>query len=140
MELGATVCVPGPPKCLLCPVRNLCATQGELAQIRSNGRQKKRSVQYALGKRDGDIFLVQRAHDASLMPGMWELPEIKMLKGDETPVLRVRHSITVTDYEVRVVETMPSPEVNGIWVSQRRLPSMALTGLARKILRRTGLI
>jgi len=74
------------------------------------------------------------------MFGMWELPEIKMLKGDETPVLWVCHSITVTDYEVRVVETMPSPEVNGIWVSQRRLPSMALTGLARKILRRTGLI
>jgi len=140
MELGATVCVPGPPKCLLCPVRSFCATQGEGAQSRSNGRQRKRSVHYALGRRDGAIFLVQRAPDASLMPGMWELPEIQHLNGDEKPFARVRHSITVTDYDVRVVESMPRPDMNGTWVNQTRLPSMALTGLTRKILRRTGLI
>src|SRR6202451_77773 len=30
MELGATVCVPGEPRCLLCPVRKHCVTRGEL--------------------------------------------------------------------------------------------------------------
>jgi A/G-specific adenine glycosylase len=140
MELGAMVCLPGAPKCLLCPIRSFCATQGELAQNRRNGSQKKRRVQYALGQRDGAIFLVQRAQDASLMPGMWELPEIEALNAKERPMLRVRHSITVTDYDVRVMESIPSPDREGTWVSQKRLPSMALTGLTRKILRRTGLI
>ena len=30
MELGATVCLPRQPQCLLCPVSDLCATRGEL--------------------------------------------------------------------------------------------------------------
>jgi len=139
MELGATVCVPGVPKCLLCPVRSFCAAQGELAPSRSNGRQKKCHVQYALGRREDAIFLVQRARDASLMPGMWELPEIDG-NGAEKTLVRVRHSITVTDYAVRVIESMPPSEIQGTWVNQRRLASMALTGLTRKILQRTGYI
>src|SRR5690348_15098757 len=30
MELGATVCLPREPRCLLCPISDLCATRGEL--------------------------------------------------------------------------------------------------------------
>src|SRR5580698_2904629 len=34
MELGATVCTPRAPSCLMCPVIELCATRGELAGAR----------------------------------------------------------------------------------------------------------
>ena len=34
MELGATLCLPRQPQCLLCPVSDLCATRGELHQPR----------------------------------------------------------------------------------------------------------
>ena len=54
--------------------------------------------------RDGSIFLVQRSKTATLMPGMWELPEIADANGT-TPWLTLRHSITVTDYAVRVMQS-----------------------------------
>jgi len=36
------------------------------------------------------------------MPGMWELPEVESMNGLSRPVFTLRHSITVTDYTVRV--------------------------------------
>ncbi len=81
MELGATVCTPRAPACLTCPVLELCATRGEMAGAAKAPRQKKREIHYALDyrnddSREGKVFLVQRARDARLMAGMWELPEI----------------------------------------------------------------
>ena len=158
MELGATVCVPGPPKCLLCPVAGWCATRGELPAGPAKTKQKKRPITYVLARRDGRILLLQRGHKESLMAGMWELPELsttgdrrngeRVTKDIHPTILQLRHSITVTDYAVRVVaiedkdiaDGFHSQANNGKWFPESRLPSVALTGLARKILRRTGLI
>ena len=72
------------------------------------------------------------------MPGMWELPEFQIRSAKA--LFTLRHSITVTDYLVRVVE-MPSLEgVSGRWVAHSRLASLPLTGLARKILRRVEML
>jgi A/G-specific adenine glycosylase len=52
----------------------------------------------------------------------------------------LKHSITVTDYTVRVWR-MPAPwEHRGEWVAVGRLGRIALTGLARKILRKAGIV
>ena len=40
MELGATVCVPREPRCLLCPVRKCCVTQGDLPREAPASPQK----------------------------------------------------------------------------------------------------
>jgi A/G-specific adenine glycosylase len=69
------------------------------------------------------------------MPGMWELPECSQ-RPSEKILLSLRHSITVTDYTVRVVEMPPADGAAGKWVALSRLSSLPLTGLARKILRR----
>ena len=146
MELGATVCTPRAPACLTCPVVELCATRGELAATARPAKQKKREIHYALqcrtNGRGEEVFLVQRPRDASLMAGMWELPEIPLPR-DHTkrdyakPAFSVRHSITVTDYTVQVWRVAP-PESPGQWIAMERLQNVALTGLARKILRRTA--
>jgi hypothetical protein len=65
---------------------------------------------------------------------MWELPQFSGGSGVKT-LLSLRHSITVTDYRVRVVEMPAAGEVSGQWVALPRLRSLPLTGLARKILR-----
>jgi A/G-specific adenine glycosylase len=137
MELGATVCTPRAPACLTCPVLELCATRGEMTGLAKATAQKKREIHYALDCRDGDVLLVQRPQDASLMAGMWELPEIPIPVEESKPVFSVRHSITVTDYTVRVWQVSCPDEAAGVRVAISRLPRMALTGLARKILRRT---
>ncbi len=139
MELGAIVCLPRQPKCSLCPVSGTCATRGELPPSPRRVRQKKRNIQYALDRRDHSIFLVKRPATASLMPGMWELPEITGLNACE-PSLTLRHSITVTDYQVKVTKSAAPAGTTGCWVSKSRLSKLPLTGLARKILRATKVI
>jgi len=136
MELGATVCTPRAPACLTCPVVELCAARGELAGSSKPAAQKKREIHYALDCRDGRVMLVQRPKDAALMPGMWELPEIPRPRGSD-PFLIVKHSITVTNYAVHVW-SMSSPAAGQRWPKDR-LPRLALTGLAKKILRRGGI-
>jgi len=139
MELGAVVCTPRAPACLTCPVVELCATRGELAPIRKAARQQRREIHYALDFRDGDVFLVRRAQDASLMPGMWELPEMASEWGDG-PAFTLRHSITTTDYTVRVWRDATRSSEFGKWIPIGRLDKVALTGLARKILRKAGML
>ncbi len=145
MELGAIVCMPGPPKCLLCPVIGLCATRGnpvllELAQPKKSVRQKRRDICYALDHRNRSVFLVQRPKDASLMPGMWELPEMPVPSGCGPASLTLRHSITVTDYTVIVMRGPVPGLVQGRWMPKARVLQLPLTGLARKILREAQVI
>jgi len=139
MELGAVVCTPRAPACLTCPVVELCATRGELAATTKPVPQNKRQIHYALHCRDGEVFLLQRAPSMSLMPGMWELPEVTAANGAAKPLFTLRHSITVTDYTVRVWRAAP-PGSNGKWIPVQRLPQVALTGLARKILRKAEML
>jgi A/G-specific adenine glycosylase len=133
MELGATVCLPRQPNCQACPVVELCASQGEFSKPAKKPRQKKREIHYALARRNRSVLLVRRPRVASLMPGMWELPEIPAGIGGKTS-LTLRHSITVTDYTVRVREESLPENLSGKWIAQSRLNTTALTGLARKIL------
>jgi A/G-specific adenine glycosylase len=140
MELGATVCTPRGPACLTCPVIELCATRGELANGTKAARQKKRRIDYALDWRDGRVFLVRRSRDARLMAGMWELPEIPAPRDQSKPAHTLRHSITVTDYTVRVWRRAASEGTSGKWVGLERINKIPLTGLARKILKKAGII
>ena len=136
MELGATVCTPRAPACLTCPVVEMCATRGELGGAAKLAPQKKREIHYALDRRKGSVFLVQRPRDASLMAGMWELPEVEGGNGASSPSFTLRHSITVTDYTVRVWRDATPSCLRGKWIPLERLGRVALTGLARKILQK----
>jgi A/G-specific adenine glycosylase len=88
------------------------------------------------------VLLVQRPAEASLMAGMWELPALSLgeVNGD-APVLRVRHSITDTDYQVAVFACGPEQilATDGRWFTPTQCARLPLTGLARKILRRLAL-
>ncbi len=170
MELGATVCTPRAPTCLMCPVVGLCAVRGEMAANTKSVRQIKREICFALDWRRGEVFLVQRSKDMSLMPGMWELPELdgpvlttKIPSTRQVPVavlkrcasqkqereggstgltsgFTLRHSITVTDYTVKVERVAAPDRVRGKWIAVHRLAHFPLTGLARKILRKAKLM
>ncbi|MEP6643613.1 MAG: A/G-specific adenine glycosylase [Acidobacteriaceae bacterium] len=133
MELGAMVCLPRNPICTVCPIFDLCVTKGDLKQKGKITRQRKREIHYALPRQAGSVFLVQRHKDESLMPGMWEFPEI--VAADCKSNLTLRHSITVTDYVVRVAcVSIPPLDMSGKWVLESQIEKVALTGLARKIL------
>ena len=82
MELGATVCVPnGPPKCLLCPVRDLCLgrARGTAESLPVKAPKKSRRVE------DKTVFLLLREGRAALrkrpasglLAGLWEFPNVE---------------------------------------------------------------
>jgi hypothetical protein len=54
--------------------------------------------------------------------------------------LTLKHSITVTEYTVRVWRVAAASHDEGKWIPVERLARVALTGLARKILRRAEII
>jgi A/G-specific adenine glycosylase len=139
MELGATLCLPRQPRCLLCPVSEFCTSRGELESADAPPVQKKREIHIGLARQGGKVFLVQRKKEESLMPGMWELPEFRGQRGAK-PLLSLQHSITVTDYAVHVIEMLSAGGVSGQWVAHSRLASLPLTGLARKVLRRVEML
>jgi A/G-specific adenine glycosylase len=140
MELGATVCLPRRPPCQTCPVADWCATRGELGKPRRTTPQRKREIGYSLARRNGSVFLVKRGKQAALMPGMWELPQLARRSRGAAPWLRLRHSITNTDYVVRVSKGAAPKGQRGRWVAIGRIGELPLTGLARKILRAARVI
>ena len=163
MELGATVCVPREPKCPGCPLQKSCATRQSRqssdriitaerrASPRSRStpdkeRQLKEEIWCQLNQRGGRIRLVQRPKKASLMPGMWELPQSSQPPRPmpaATHWRTFRHAITITDYIVHVFRCtapLPHKDVRGKWIAIDRIPRIAITGLTRKILKAGGII
>ncbi|HWB31606.1 MAG TPA: A/G-specific adenine glycosylase [Acidobacteriaceae bacterium] len=162
MELGAVICLPRSPLCGQCPVFTTCRTQGEHA-TRPRESQRSRPAAYLLDLRKRgtatEVLLELRAVEEALMPAMFELPPLPMetVEGRE-PILRVRHSITNTNYYVQVfapqrwdggpktkreqAQTHPlrkAAKGSGRelhWVRTSRLPGIPMTGLTRKILQR----
>jgi A/G-specific adenine glycosylase len=143
MELGATVCTAQNPSCLACPVYHYCATRGELSATSVPARQQKRDIYYALICRGNhehqEVFLVQRPRNTSLMAGMWELPQA-ILGGNGNPAFTLRHSITTTDYSVKVYRESLPADATGKWIAAGQAGRMALTGLARKILKQASIL
>ena len=139
MELGATVCLPGQPHCGNCPIQKFCQTRGRGKSISRKPRQQRREIIYSLARSQNSVLLVCRSKISSLMPGMWELPEVASRNPSDKILFSVRHSITITDFRVRVVGPTP-PRPGGTWVRISRLSTLPLTGLAKKVLRKAGII
>lgn len=80
MELGALVCLPGgPPKCLVCPLRQVCRgrAQGVAEELPMKAKAKPRRREdrtvFLLVSREGRLALSRRP-DQGLLAGLWELP------------------------------------------------------------------
>jgi A/G-specific adenine glycosylase len=155
MELGATLCLPRNPLCLHCPVYSMCKTRGEhITPPRAAQLSRPAAYLLSLRKRgtQTEVLLELRADDASLMPGMYELPPLPLdaVQGRE-PLLRLRHAITNTNYYVQIFaahgpqdsglrHAVPASNSDLHWILTNRLASLPLTGLARKALQRLNVM
>lgn len=136
MELGAILCTPRTPQCLLCPVKPWCRTRGELAQV-PRAPRKRKQLSYGLARQGDAVLLMQRSRDMRLMAGMWELPQVDGdLCNPPTPLATFKHSITDTDYQVLVFDASELALAEARWCTRKQWERMALTGLTRKILKK----
>jgi A/G-specific adenine glycosylase len=165
MELGATVCLPRNPLCLVCPFSTDCHTRGEhrrpprppmlsrevahaLAVRTRYGRGGGRGAGKGRARGVREVLLEQRPASATVMPAMWELPQLREAAvPDKELCMAVRHAIMQVNYYVRI-RTVAEDKVEALtvaggarqWVPLRDAGAMALTGLARKVLTRARLL
>jgi A/G-specific adenine glycosylase len=152
MELGATLCLPRSPQCLICPVEEFCQARragSQLDRPHKKAKEKAQQLQLAviLVRRGENLLLRQRPAEALIMPGFWELPQAEGPRveagcfsalGIEPNGLlgEFRHAITFRSYRGRVhggvlLGKMPQ---NYRWISSTRLPKLPLTTITRKAL------
>jgi len=79
MDLGATICTPRAPKCLLCPVAERCAARAQGRQdelpVKAPKKVRPRRIGTAFWiERDGRVWLVRRP-GRGLLGGMRALPD-----------------------------------------------------------------
>lgn len=140
MELGATVCLPRNPMCLVCPLSGICRAreEGRVGQVPVKLRRTQ-PVQLAgvllFVRRNGRVLLRRRAQDARRMAGFWDLPA-----AEDLPDARLgaclgsfRHTITHHHYTLTVRKASAraeGPEFG--WFAQEELARIPLSTTARK--------
>jgi A/G-specific adenine glycosylase len=140
MELGATVCLPKNPQCLLCPVQSLCKASRSGRQYAFPVKEKvqkqvseERTVFWI--ERDRNILAWQRGPNERLMAGFWELPERKHLPHavPGRTLGSFRHGITFHSYTFRVVEAeVPRDHVGCEWIGIDHLSHVPVSTILRK--------
>ena len=86
MELGALVCTPRAPRCLVCPVAAECRArvlglQDELPRVASRPAPLEAAEACVLVHRDGRLLVLQRG-PGRLWEGFWEFPTIHVAGAD----------------------------------------------------------
>ena len=108
MDLGAIICLPRNPTCLLCPLSELCRSriggiQEQRPVLKLRPKVPHYTVTAAVLQRDGKVLLAKRP-SKGLLGGMWEFPGGKVEQGETLEVCLVREIREETGAEIRVGE------------------------------------
>lgn len=82
MDLGATICLPKNPRCLLCPLMDVCrarihCTQDSRPVLKPKKQVPHHTVAAAVIRQRGRVLLVQRPA-TGLLGGLWEFPNCRV--------------------------------------------------------------
>jgi A/G-specific adenine glycosylase len=154
MDLGATICTPRRPRCVLCPWRPCCAAaasgQAEVLPLRAD--KPKRPLRYGIAfwltRPDGAVLL-RRRPEKGLLGGMTEFPStpwraepwtlseavhVAPAATEWTPLPgTVRHGFTHFLLELAILAGRG--EVEGSWSRIDRFGEYALPSLMKKVAR-----
>ncbi|WP_249308770.1 A/G-specific adenine glycosylase [Lederbergia citrea] len=94
MELGALICTPTSPSCLLCPVRDHCqafeaGVQEELPVKTRKKTTKHVEIVAAVLKNKDDQFLIRKRPEKGLLANLWEFPNVE----DHGPYVQMRQGL-----------------------------------------------
>ena len=157
MELGATVCTPKNPGCLLCPLRSMCRAQRMgLQHLIPSPRKRSPSpehVRWAICVSRGNRWLIERRPDTGRWAGLWQFPTVQananqpgrahiakslgMSVGKLNPIGQFRHALTHRNYVFNVfaAEGNKAAEngANRKWVRLKELNEYPLSRPQSKI-------
>lgn len=160
MDLGATICTPTSPKCILCPIRPACAAfeagcQSELPKkLPKVPKPVRQATMFFL--RSGEQIYVRKRPTKGLLGGMLELPSTAWNEGVATPdeILKatpfkgdwqlhegvVRHVFTHFKLELTLMSLIldegqrPNFE-QGYWINLSEIEEVALPTVMRKAIK-----
>ncbi|KAA0213171.1 A/G-specific adenine glycosylase [bacterium] len=147
MELGATVCIPGKPRCAPCPLASQCRAlklgrQESLPRPAVRAKAGLRRYRAWLMKdRRGRLLLVRRkGGGASLLPaGLWELPhEPADAKPGGAALAVVCQAIMNWKVELEVRAGPRRAVKGGRWFESGALAALPMASLTRKALKAAG--
>ncbi len=161
MELGATICSPENPACLICPVHEDCEAR-RLGRPEEFPKGKKKTdyrdviLTAAIIQKENKILFVKRPQKG-LLKGMWELP---MVEGDLAalqksfsiepckPLKAVKHSVLnkrlkIFPFLCRLKkssrddsrETSPKTHKDRVWLAVEDLSRYAMSSMNHKIIK-----
>ncbi len=151
MELGATVCTPGAPRCPACPLRDRCAAfaQGRTAEIptpKPRAKQKDWFLVCFLIERNGQVLIETRGPDG-LWAGMVQPPSVEGERAIDIPAAaeslgvrpgveidRFTHITTHRRVHFTVVEGAADTNPSRWWATRAEIGSMALSNAHRRVL------
>jgi A/G-specific adenine glycosylase len=158
MDLGATICLPRKPKCMLCPLNDACASRraGDQealpAKLPKAARPKRHGVAFWALRRDGAVLLRRRPENG-LLGGLFEVPSTEWRASpwdiDEAKAAApasaawrplagvVRHGFTHFELELSLLvgSVRDASADGGIWCPVDRLSDYALPTLMKKVVR-----
>jgi A/G-specific adenine glycosylase len=162
MELGALVCTPRNPQCLVCPVQKLCVAfkENRVAELPNPGKREAATARHFLAFVIGHQgkFLVRQRPAGVVNAHLWEFPNVEVggpsggpqqavtefnalrITGPRTetltPLYTVKHSIT--RYRITLeafsvsLEKTPSPKT-GVWKTPAQMRKLAFTAAHKKL-------
>ncbi len=146
MELGATVCLPRNPQCLVCPVARNCQArlqgrQEELPVKRRKAAPSSALFEVVVARRGDEILLTRRAVTERRMAGFWELPTRETVPAAGPAVATFRHTIvntvfTVAVYIAEIEHDIERNPAGTQWRGNEELSSIPLTTVSKKALAR----
>jgi A/G-specific adenine glycosylase len=154
MDLGATICTPHRPRCVLCPWRRACAAVADgiaedlPARAEKPPRPQRYGVAFWLTRPDGAVLL-RRRPEKGLLGGMIEIPSTPW-RGEPWELAEavaaapasvqwsplagaVRHGFTHFQLELGIVAGAGQGDGGGLWSPVDKLGELALPTLMKKV-------
>lgn len=138
MELGATVCIKGTPRCEQCPISKTCRGKSiaETLPRRKPRREKvdldwKVLVQECRGR-----VLLRKNPAGAWWHGLWDFPRIDSVPDGARPLATKKHTVTHHRLHIspfHLVSNRETPAPDSQWFDKNEVPSLALSSLARKV-------
>jgi A/G-specific adenine glycosylase len=154
MDLGAVICTPRRPRCMLCPWRGNCAAaalgiaESLPVQAEKPERPLRHGVAFWLSRSDG-AMLLRRRPDKGLLGGMIELPSTpwRAAPWTESEAIAaapaqtawtqlpgtVQHGFTHFRLEMALLAGTTAEPIAGIWARPGEFKDYALPTLTKKL-------
>lgn len=146
MDLGAIVCTPKKPQCLLCPWQKKCLSRHapDIEQIplrKKLSKKEKHGSVYLIYNKKGEIFIRKRT-EKGLLSGLYEFPWIDegtlftnaKDTGNEVTHVFTHFKLTLSIYTLK---TATSPLSDGMFVAPETLENYPFSTLMKKVIKKS---